>query len=436
LECGNEHLLKEKKMNDQNTILEEAAMDSALFAQKADDLLKKNRVNEALALCESGIKKFPLYAHGHYITAKCYEALGKEADAKDEYERTLYLSPGFPDAMKRLANILADRNLIQDRDNMCLQLGLYNPFDAKNNEFLLKENLISKVSTSPPKEDDSEIEQPALKEETQIKEENAILPEANEDRLASFKMEAKLDETNLETQQTISANTEDDFLTLMKDMFSEVDEAKSENSVEEPNSSSVENALESQVEERPLLDTSLIFLDHKEKEADQASNEKRTENSIQKSVDQFEQSVEEAKRSPAVDDFIESLEPSNNNLAINDELSDVIHQIEALNKQEMGLPFESLPKESAPVRRKKTPMKKKKPIKTEPLDDVDDENMNIEDITSNPNLLTPTFGEILIAQKKFSDALKVFESLRAREPENGRYGKKIEFLQKLAAMDA
>ncbi|MCK5344105.1 MAG: hypothetical protein KAR20_11915, partial [Candidatus Heimdallarchaeota archaeon] len=61
--------------------------------------------------------------------------------------------------------------------------------------------------------------------------------------------------------------------------------------------------------------------------------------------------------------------------------------------------------------------------------DTDDE-VTINDMLENPNLVTPTFGEILIAQHKFSEARHVFVELSKKEPDNAKFMKKIQFLDK------
>jgi TolA-binding protein len=49
-------------------------------------------------------------------------------------------------------------------------------------------------------------------------------------------------------------------------------------------------------------------------------------------------------------------------------------------------------------------------------------------------MLTPTFGEILIAQKKFNDAQRVFTELSKKDPDNDHFKRKIEFLNKLVKL--
>jgi len=55
----------------------------------------------------------------------------------------------------------------------------------------------------------------------------------------------------------------------------------------------------------------------------------------------------------------------------------------------------------------------------------EEDDITINDLMDNPTLITPTFGEILIAQKKFTEARHVFSELLNREPDNVRIQKKI-----------
>ena len=48
-----------------------------------------------------------------------------------------------------------------------------------------------------------------------------------------------------------------------------------------------------------------------------------------------------------------------------------------------------------------------------------------------PPILSPTLGEIYIAQGRFDEAIKVFEQLLEKDPENYRYKKKISDIQKM-----
>ncbi|MCK5347246.1 MAG: hypothetical protein KAR20_27745, partial [Candidatus Heimdallarchaeota archaeon] len=73
-------------------------------------------------------------------------------------------------------------------------------------------------------------------------------------------------------------------------------------------------------------------------------------------------------------------------------------------------------------------------IESKPLSELSpEEEVTIKDLMENPNLVTPTFGEILVSQHKFSEARHIFMELLKREPDNLRFLKKVEFLDKFLA---
>jgi tetratricopeptide (TPR) repeat protein len=75
-----------------------------LFAQKASNLIKENRVNDA-------IQKYPYYAQGHFILAQCYQKKNMLVQARAELERALKYDPGHLRAMDVLARIYKDSGL-------------------------------------------------------------------------------------------------------------------------------------------------------------------------------------------------------------------------------------------------------------------------------------------------------------------------------------
>jgi len=66
----------ETKVDQLKKMLEDRDME-VLFARVASILLNKGNTEEALKICETGIKKYPMYAQGHYILAGCYDQQGK-----------------------------------------------------------------------------------------------------------------------------------------------------------------------------------------------------------------------------------------------------------------------------------------------------------------------------------------------------------------------
>ena len=91
-----------------------------LFASTASQLLAEKKVDEALSLCETGVREFPFYAPGHYILGLCYDELGKVEDAKNEFERVLVYDPSHNTAMHRLADIYTRSGLEQVANEIAL----------------------------------------------------------------------------------------------------------------------------------------------------------------------------------------------------------------------------------------------------------------------------------------------------------------------------
>ena len=82
--------------------MSEVTNDSILFAKKASELLDDGKVDDALKLCEVGVRNFPFYATGHYVMALCYENLDNWDEAKNEFERTLVYDPAHAGAMRKM----------------------------------------------------------------------------------------------------------------------------------------------------------------------------------------------------------------------------------------------------------------------------------------------------------------------------------------------
>ena len=80
--------------------------DSLLFARLADRLLASHELDEAIDICERGIKKHPYYVTGHYVMGKCYLSKGLMDQAEKEFKRTIFFDPKFLGAHKYYAEIM------------------------------------------------------------------------------------------------------------------------------------------------------------------------------------------------------------------------------------------------------------------------------------------------------------------------------------------
>jgi len=101
----------EQPMSQKNSSIGKVGSESILFAHKAAVLLNENMLDDALNLCEMGVKKFPFYAEGHYILGRCYQAFERYDEAKNEFERVLFYAPGHVKAMSALAYVYYKKKL-------------------------------------------------------------------------------------------------------------------------------------------------------------------------------------------------------------------------------------------------------------------------------------------------------------------------------------
>ena len=81
-------------------ILKEKGRD-ILFGRIASILLEKDDVEQAIEICENGIKKYPMYAQGHFILAKCYKKKEMFDEARVEFERVLRYDQNHLNSLQR-----------------------------------------------------------------------------------------------------------------------------------------------------------------------------------------------------------------------------------------------------------------------------------------------------------------------------------------------
>ena len=606
--------------DDQNKILESGS-ESILFAHKAFKFIENQQYDEALSICEEGVKCFPFYAEGHFILGKCYQTVKKYDDAKNEYERTLVFMPGHIRALNALAYIYHKMDLAPKANDLLIQASLYNPFNTDLIGYLKAENLydgiysasgaipassdIQKTSQQSTAQSDLDIDIEDDVTRELISEINDLVPESshesvpdvssegwdeeadnnNADELVAYNLtddelddsslsledseiaeiekesisdlkgeaseeiefnidsdqevdeslniiESELndiaendlqgsdqdkfdiedstiddsflddsfisdsggDEFYLESEDTDEkdtdkdeeitridkfasskdeitessieqyevnnivnnivesdskddtktdlsqfANTEDDFSSLMNGIFEERDLKENEEEFDEDSLDDFDEDETQMAEERPILDTSIVFMD-KEK-----PKSLKIEDQIEESDTQISDTEEDLKllekeidlesdenEDSTLDDDEEDIEFDNINLQdqqtedadlVDDEISMMIEEIE---KKGDKLISQDDVEEATEVSDQP---------RIEALPAIEDENASIDEILNNPKMLTPTFGEILIAQKKFRDAQRVFTELTKKDPNNNNLKRKIEFLNKLVKFE-
>ena len=100
-----------------------------LFARVAANLLKEEKIDEAIGLCENGLKQFPHYAQGHYVLAKCYLRKKMFDEARLELERVLRYDANHLNAIRELAGIYQSTGLDDIYREYLLQLYTLDPLN-------------------------------------------------------------------------------------------------------------------------------------------------------------------------------------------------------------------------------------------------------------------------------------------------------------------
>ncbi len=557
-------------------LINDSGSESILFAHKATNLIKDNKLKDALQLCEEGVKRFPFYSEGHNALARCYQLNKQYDEAVKEFERVLFYSPGHIKALKALSFLYYQKKLRQKANSLLMTNALYDPLNSelvgllkseKIYEMMYKElpgaqkdaetSFTAEEEVSAIIGEEEEVEEDILGESSDFSEafigaepdeestieDKAFEPEFEEDESgmepeiniagensppaddenstdlfpedeesdtlddisgpkiseendkegagktekfaddeqepdADARIDAAVDEeiipadpdsgeiidvNKFSSPEYISTeddsqsdferdnivdhlsesdkdeekidlskfdNRKDDFSTLMDGLFEEEDKQSDEatpgaerDAGSKARAETDRDDIEETAEERPILDTNLIFMDKKQEDEESDVDEPEItakDESGEEAIADFNTLERDLKQITDVyepEESVEETEKSGESGEEKDHLNEVIRKIDKK------------------VEERKSDLDEKVPVdEMKTAQALEEDEVSINDILENPNLLTTTFGEILIAQKKFGDALRVFKELAKRDPENVRLKKKIEFLDKMVAI--
>jgi predicted negative regulator of RcsB-dependent stress response len=325
-----------ERVEQMEKILKERGME-ILFARVASNLLNKGNVDEAINICENGLKKFPAYAHAHYVLASCYLNKKRPNEAKNEFERTLKLDPGHLRARKKLTDLYHELGM---EDAFKQNLQRLNYLDPLNREITQR---VTELGISMP----WPIEEPVEKE-----------------RASEIQKIEKVDLSQFD-------NRKDDFISIISGKHMETGEAGSAGT-------GSANGEEAGTDEdgQPIDYEDLDELKFED-----------SGNPIEKKDGQW------IRRDA------------------NDEATEIIISMNKTGREQRNLDDRS---------------------KTEQDRDSDNDG-NKE--SSQPKIVSQTLGEILVSQKKYTQALKVFELLQEQHPDNRGLEKKISFLKKIISLE-
>ena len=354
------------------------------FAHLASNFLKSGELEQAIKLCQRGLKKFPTYAQAHYILARCYIRKKLNDEARAELERVLHYDPNHVKAIRDLAGLYFANGFQDLYKEYLMQLFTLDP---------MNENVIEEVkklgeyklwsaatgeSVSIPPTGESEPE-----EEIYEDEENVFVEPENEKTEKSDAAPIFPDKIDLSQFD----NVEDDFTTILHGKLE-----YSKNVTQKP-----------QEKDQDLSEVAKDILKGQD-------NKEKTE-----AAPDTDQDVSDSGQTPLSDDG--QLKPESG--GDHDQPSTTEGTIDI--SQPSGIVKDKIVIDEDQSE--------------ESLSDTDAFPDDEEEKFEQPKIISQTLGEILVSQQKYAEAKAVFEALKEKQPENKALDLKIEYLNKIIGLE-
>ena len=357
-----------------------------MFARIASNLLKRDNLEEAIQICEHGLKKFSTYAQGHYILAKCYQRKGMTEDARAEFERALKFDFTHINSIRELAKIYKAAGLEDYYKDYLLKLFVIDPL---NNEIATEVKEAGAYDAWIIQEDAAQRLKPL---QTGPAEDALPVPEQNAARVsepADKKPDRPVDNLLNRDKMDLSQfdNMRDDFTTILQGRQSPAEQIAG--------AEILPAAVNGQADWTE--DITISYGD----DADRA--EQKGSGNTENGGEEIETAVQDLSFDEETDKIIETEQAK--------------EPLEDTTQISLNFPGESVPQvnvQSGSV-----------------LSDEEEEELPFKP----PKIISQTLGEILVSQKKYIEALEVFRVLRQKNPDNKNFDKKIEFLQKIITLE-
>lgn len=463
--------------------------DSIIFAFLAQEYIKRGDYHKARETVEKGLRKYPSYAFGHYITGLSYYHLNDLKKAQKHLEISIRLDEKNPRAWKLIGEINENLEISVPVAESNLQYFLLDSFnkDAVDNfqkEEMLQfdefeddqspefEGELSGEETFPKREkefglleDDTDIE--ALFETEEQPEELNISQKVDEvfkETLGDMSIEREetpseediFEDTlkEIEFMETVpdkkkespppekkAESEEIDFgLDLdFDDFYSEpgVDESASGEELPEAQTGKPKEKDPFSFEEEEFDFSSILFEDTEASEELKLGAAMEEEPGEKTEGADFDLKEEDEPQAASEEPLFEEPVKEENN---SDELlnyQSMVDEILSEKEEETAPEKEDQAGEGTVLKLKEMeilpeepetlpePLVEAKPVPPPPTPSRSDGTTRF----GKPPILSPTLGEIYISQGRFEEALDVFQQLLDKDPENQRFQKKIKDIQ-------
>ena len=135
--------------------------DSLTFARVADALNRRGRLDEAIQVCEEGVKRHPSYVTGHLVLGKCYLQKKLYDQAEKEFKRVLLFDPKYLAAHQCLAELMREMGWDNTSEMSYRKILNFDPLDDKVKAIL--EDFARKADTADPEDLEAADNTPAFK---------------------------------------------------------------------------------------------------------------------------------------------------------------------------------------------------------------------------------------------------------------------------------
>jgi len=380
---------------------------SMLFAHLADSYFQIDRIDDAIEICEQGVRKHPHYVTGHFILGKCYSKNKMFEQAEKEFKRVLLFDPKYLAAHREYAEIMAHNGWHTTCEMTYEEIFRIDPF-----------NETAKQKFAELKKQFFPVQEQQFKYESESEDKDV-----EEKRLTDNATTHKNDVE--EKVLTDSATTQEE-LELAEDEFKDLDVSEPLTH-DEPSETLKEQYEDEDKDENANIDIlEDIFRDNSITDLE-SDEEPFTDEDLDRNL--------EPEQNALTEEFIDSSELENRVEYQPDSESVLEFEKNEIDEIDNNDVFKIMPETQIKEPNIEPFIEETQPA-TQPKDKPQPPVENRVELDENAvpkqkeKIVTPTLGEIYAAQHQYSKAINVYEGLMKNDPDNEIYKQKIELLQK------
>lgn len=419
--------------------------DSLLFARVADGLLERGQVDEAIRICEEGIRKHPYYVTGHMVLGKCYLQKKLFDLAEKEFKRVILFDPKYIAAHKYYGDLMREVGW----DNTCemsyRKILNIDPLDRNAREMLdtlerIKPKETEVVTPGQTVYDEPDSTPAAVEDDKTVVSTPTESINIDDDLFADVDAEVGTG-TGAGTQT--EGDNDEAFETILEDIFDDSADddvaASGESAGEHGTIEELNIKISSRPSPKPVDEAPQV--EQPEKGADTDASDSLADEALDfTEAEELTLEAEAAEQlKPVGDEEIEP-DPLEDFAAEEENIFDTLEQDKSDVFKGMDLPdeeaaaepdFEATQQIDARAFETGTESAAEQTAPPPPAEESHPKTVtNAETGTfDREKIVTPTLGEIYAAQGQYAKAIQVFELLLKKDPANANYKEKIEFLK-------